>query len=360
MPRTPSAGAASPWVLIAGEDSWRADRALERVLATRAKGLDPADFTRLWGDECAFDDVVAAANSRSLFSPRTVVIVRRAEKLRGVGAVESEEAGDGSTDGPAAEAGSAEEPADGSLRAKGRKAPPAPDLPEIDGDALVVLVARKPDRRRGLWRKLSNAAQVEDAAVLKGRQLNEAAAAEASRLKVRLPYEALRDLVEQCGPELGRIVSEIEKIALYGAGSSDDLLATTGGPPPWAFTDALASRSSETVAHAHAALEQGEPALMLLSMAHRALRRTLVFGALRGAGTSSAEAAKELGLMPFKVADTEEAARAWDRGSIAVALQSLSECDRVLKLSSPPAPALLLATARATMPSRGRVRRASR
>jgi len=97
------AKAPSPIVLILGQDSLRADRALAGVLKERS--VDPSEIVRLWGDESSFADVFAAATSRSLFSDRTVVVVRRAEKLRGGGGRDPD-------DDPGEEAGDPPEPVD--------------------------------------------------------------------------------------------------------------------------------------------------------------------------------------------------------------------------------------------------------
>lgn len=357
-----TARAGSPIVLISGEDSLLSDRALARVLKERAGEEDPAEFRRLWGDECSINDVFSAAQNRSLFSSRTIVIVRRAEKLRGMG--KSGDAGPDASDGDAsADERGDETPVEAPLQAtkparKKSAKSEGPQLPELDDDSLVVFVARKVDRRGGLWKKISDAATFIDVQPLKGRALQDAAAEEARALGVKLGFEALKDLCEQAGPSLGRIVSELEKMSLYaGRGmDSSDVVSGTGAPPPWTFSDAVASRRTKVaIAALQESIEMGEPPLMLLSMAHRSIRRTLVFGALRSAGMDATSAASRAGVMPFKVRETEEAVRQWtssasraeSKGAVANvtskggrAMKALSEADRLLKLSSPGGPAL--------------------
>ena len=98
-------------VLIVGQDSLRADRALAAVLKER--DVDPSEIVRIWGDEASFSDAFAAASSRSLFSDKTVVVVRRAEKLRGGGSKESDDAAE---DGGESDVAEVEE-----VKPKGRK-----------------------------------------------------------------------------------------------------------------------------------------------------------------------------------------------------------------------------------------------
>ena len=189
MAKTPA-----PVVLILGQDSLRADRALTEVL--RARKADPAEVVRIWGDESSFSQVFAAANSRSLFAEQTVVVVRRAERLRGGGSareVDDEEGGD-ATDERAEEP----EPPVVVRGGKGKSpAPPAPDIPEFDASSTLILVARKADRRLGIWKKLSKIAETIDAEFLKGRALQMAASDEARALGLRVSEGVLRDIVDQ-------------------------------------------------------------------------------------------------------------------------------------------------------------------
>jgi DNA polymerase III delta subunit len=325
-------------VLIAGQDSLRADRALAETLASR--GADPAEVIRIWGDESSFADVFAAAMSRSLFSEKTVVVVRRAEKLRGAGKEESEE--------PDADGETEEAPEPVVTRKGGKAAAPVPDLPEFDASSLLILVARKADRRLGMWKKISKAGDVIDAEFLKGKALLMAASAEARSLGLRIPDDLLRDVVEQSGPGLGRIVSELEKMVLYqgGARESADGVAVTSAPPLDLRADALMvkdkARSLELLDEA---LRQGEAGLRVLATLHSTVRRLALFRTMRQSGLSAADAGAQLGIFPFKVADTDRAARSWSESELARALTVFAEADRRLKLSAPAVPLLTHAVA---------------
>jgi DNA polymerase-3 subunit delta len=331
-------------VLIHGQDSLRADRALEAAL--KARGADASDVVRIWGDESSFDDVFSAANSRSLFSERTVVVVRRAEKLRGGGAKGPEETPEGDDDGDVAEEVE-EKPA--SRKGAGKPAP-AGDLPELDSWSTLVLVARKVDRRFGMWKKLGKAAELIDVDYLKGRVLNMAAAAEAKTLGLRLSEEILRETVEQSGPSLGRIVSEFEKMRLFGSTSAvadQGIVAVTANAPLYLLSDALMAKDKRRCLDLlDDALRQGEAGLRVLATLHGTIRRLAMFRALRASGVSTADAGTQLGIIPFKVADTERAARSWADAEIASALSIFAEADRRLKLSAPTGPLLTHALAR--------------
>ncbi len=341
------AKASSPIVLILGQDSLLADRALARVLGER--GIDPSEIVRLWGDESSFADVFTAAASRTLFSDRTVVVVRRAEKLRGGGRDPDEDAGEEGTEVPEA----VEPPRE---KASGRKggtksaATPVSDLPDLDPRSTVIFVVRKTDRRFGMWKKISKVAELVDADYLKGQGLLRAAAAEAKALGLRVPDDLLKDLVDQSGPSLGRIASELEKMLLYQGPSgrgAEESVAVTSSPPLYLLADALMLKDKRrSLGLLDEALRQGEAGLRVLATVHGTVRKLALFRALRGSGVSAAEAGAQLGIFPFKVADTERAARSWSEADIAKALAIFAEADRRLKLSAPAVPVLTHALAR--------------
>jgi DNA polymerase III delta subunit len=333
----------SPIVLILGQDSLRADRALAGVLKIR--GVEPSEIVRLWGDESSFSDVFAAATSRSLFSEKTVVLVRRAEKLRGGGKDSDEDAPD------PADSEDVDEPAKKAGRSKtaAKAAASANDIPALDPSTSLILVVRKTDRRFGLWKKISKVAEVIDVEYLKGRSLAAATATEARALGLRIPEDLLRDIAEQSGPSLGRIVSELEKIVLYeGAvgGGPEGILAVTSSPPLYRLSDAIMLKNKrESLGLLDEALRQGEAGLRILATAHGTVRKLAAFRALRLSGASSTEAGAQTGILPFKVADTERAVRAWSTQDIGRALAVFAEADRRLKLSAPAAPLLTHALA---------------
>jgi DNA polymerase III delta subunit len=328
----------SPIVLILGQDSLRADRALSATL--QARGIEASEIVRLWGDEASFADVFAAATSRSLFSERTVVLVRRAEKLRGGGRDPGEEG----EDGPVSE--TVDEPEEPGKGRRNATKPPAPagELPELDSSASLIFVVRKTDRRFGLWKKISKVAELIDADYLKGKALHMAAAGEAKALGLRVPDDLLRDIVEQSGPSLGRIVSELEKMLLYQGPSgrgAEESVAVTSSPPLYLLSDALMLKDKrKSLGLLDDALRQGEAGLRVLATVHGTVRRLAMFRALRNSGMSSAEAGAQLGVLPFKIADTERAARSWSDSDIGRAFASFAEVDRRLKLSAPVAPVL--------------------
>ncbi len=328
-------------VLVLGPDSLRADRALQRVLEDR--GVNPQDVTRIWGDESSFGEVFSAATARSLFSSRTVVIVRRAERLRGGGGIDpgATEDESGSPEAETAEAGEEERNPQGRRAARGEA---STELPVLDPSSCIILVARKVDRRVGLWNKIGKVAEIVDAEYLKNKALYAAAADEARALGLRLSEEIVRETVEQSGPSLGRIVSEFEKMRLFQGGSggaSEDLLAVTSSRPLYLLSDSVCNKDKrESLDLLGEALRQGEAGLRILATAHGTIRKLALFRALRKRGVSASDAGAQAGLMPFKVGDAERASRNWTDSDLSCAFALLAEADRRLKLSAPQGPVL--------------------
>ena len=166
---------------------------------------------------------------------------------------------------------------------------------------------------------------------------------------LRVPDDLLRDIVEQSGPSLGRIFSELEKMLLYqgaagrGAGES---VAVTSSPPLYLLSDALMLKDKRKgLGLLDDALRQGEAGLRVLATMHGTVRKLAMFRALRNSGISSTDAGSQLGILPFKVADTERAARSWSDAEIGRALSAFAEADRRLKLSAPAVPVLTHALA---------------
>ena len=327
----------SPIVLIFGQDSLRADRALESVL--KARHVEPSEIVRIWGDESSFAEVFSASLSRSLFSEKTVVVVRRAEKLRGGGKDPDEDLDDDND----SESGEESEPS-GRGRSGGKSMAPSSELPELDSSSSLIFVVRKTDRRFGMWKKISKVAELIDAEYLKGKSLAMAAAAEAKALGLGVSDEVLRETVDQSGPSLGRIVSEFEKMLLYQGGTgrnADDLVAVTSSPPLYLLSDAVLEKNKRrSLGYLDDALRQGEAGLRVLATLHGTIRRLATFRALRGSGTSSSEAGTKLGILPFKVRDMDRAARSWSGAEIGRALSIFAEADRRLKLSASAVPVL--------------------
>ena len=296
--------AKQPLQVICGADSWLAGEALEKVLQEAVGDERGESVVSLRGDETTWPRVVEAAQTGSLFATRRAVVVRQADAIKGDG----------------------QEILDW--------------LEKPGADTTVVLVAAKPDKRRLPWKRLLDKGQVVSADPPKGRALRAYVADQVKRRKLALREDGLEELLERVGQDLRRVMAELEKLGAFAAGrkeplGADEVAAVLGkglAQPLYKLSDALAARRTGKVMELlEAALDDGEPALKVLSVLYRALRQVRGARALRESRASREEIVSKLGLLPFKANDVLDATRAWTDVELARAIAALDRADRRIK-----------------------------
>jgi len=323
---------AAPGVrLIAGGrefDSYRAEEALESALDA-AVGEDRTDAVEvLRGEETSWARVADAARTPSLFVSRRALVVRNAEAVKGD---------------------------DSSLLAL--LDDPAPGF-------VLILVAPRVDRRRSLWRRLFEAAEVTLAEPLKGRALRNEVLARARARGLELAADGLDELVERVGQDLRRLMGEIEKLEAFGFGrrpiGAEDVAGVLGrslARPLWEVADALWDRRAERVlALVEEAVEAGEAPLRILATLHRSLRTLRAGRAARGQAVPREQLASRLQVMPFKLDHLQRSLERWSEPELRRALGALLRADRTLKSQSGIDPRVILAAAVAATCGGGSVR----
>jgi len=290
---------------ILGEDTYLAEVALERVLS-EALGSDRDEALEvLYGDETRWPDVVARARMRSLFCPRRVLLVRRADQIKG-----DEEA-------------------------------VAAYLEDPSPDVTLVLLAAKPDRRRVVWKRVLAAATVHPADPKRGQALRGHVEGELRRRGLQLAPEAVGELIDRVGQDLRRLMGEVEKLeAFAGEGksvSAEDVAAVLGrgfAPPLYRLADAIAARDlAASLELLDELLREGEEGLRILGTLHRSLRQVRAAGALREGGSSAADIGRRLlpANMQFKARALVEASRRWSDPELRRAFDALGRADQALK-----------------------------
>jgi DNA polymerase-3 subunit delta len=307
---------------------------LEPLLADWV-GLDRSDsVTVLRGDECSWARVVESARSGSLFASRRAVVVRNGDALKG----EGDEL--------------------------------AAYLEDPSPDARLIVMVAKPDKRRAVWKRLLEHAEVHVAEPLKGMAARRYVTEQVRRRKLPLREDAIEELFERVGQDLRRLMGELDKIEAFtegrrGALGADEVAALLGrglAQPLYKLGDAFtARRRVEVLSLVERVLDDGEPALKVLATLHYAARRLRAARALRDARMPREALAGRLGVPPFKVQDLMEAARGWNDAQLVAAVAALSEADRRIKTSSDPRAALVAAVVEATGKGRAKtLRRAPR
>jgi DNA polymerase-3 subunit delta len=258
----------------------------------------------LRGDEVTWIQVIDIARSPSLFSPQRVVLVRGAESLRG--------------------------PDEG---VGGYLGDPTPGT-------LLILQAAKPDRRKGVWKKVLEQAEVVNAEPLKGRTLRGHVTGELRRRKLQLSEDAVDELIERVGGDLRRLMGEIDKLEAFGRGERalgvdavDEVLGKGLARPLYRLADAFCERrAAEALELIDELIGEGEAGVRILATLHRALRQVSGARELDASGRRSA-IAERLGVPPFKVDAVLRASRAWTDADVLRAYHALREADLRIKSS---------------------------
>jgi len=293
-------------VAILGADSYRAEAALEAVLE-KAVGKERSDTVTVFrGDETGWTRIVDAARTGSLFAARRAVVVRGADQAKGEGE---------------------------DLVAFVQDPPP---------DVTLVLLAAKPDKRKTIWKRVTEAATVVDAEPLKGRALRAWVTDEVRRRGLRLAEDALQELLERVGQDLRRLTGELDKLEAYAGDrkslGADDVAKVLGrglAQPLYKLADAMMERrKTEVLELIDSLLEEGEPAQKMLATLHRSIRQLRAMRALLAARTPRDQLASRLGILPFKTNDVVEASRRWTDDELRAAVRAMARADLQMKTGS--------------------------
>jgi DNA polymerase III delta subunit len=282
---------------------------------------------QVWrGDEASWARVIDNVSMRSLFADERALVVRGAEGLKG----EGDEV-----------AGYLDDPTPG---------------------VLLVLMARKADKRRAAWKRVMERAEVVSAEPLRGRALRSFVVDRLRQRGLRLNEDALAELLERVGQDLRRLMGEVDKLEAFLGGekalSAEDVAKVLGrgmARPLYRLSDAMSERRAELVLElVGELLDEGEQATLIVGTLHRSLRQVRAARAMTEARVPrEAIAAKLLPAnMAFKLPALLEAARRWTEPELRVAMAALGEADVRVKTSVDPRVALAAAVATAVRPSR--------
>ncbi len=318
---------------ILGADTYLAEMALEKLLAG-AVGIDREEAVQaLRGDETTWDRVLASAQMRSLFAEERALVVRGAEGLKGDG-----------------------EGLDAYLK------DPTPGV-------TLILLAAKPDKRKAVWKRITEKAAVIAAEPLRGAKLRSYVENELRRRRLKMAPEAVGELIDRVGGDLRRLMGEAEKLEAYAEGqaiSAEDVARVCGrglGRPLYVLADAFGQRDLQSaLEQVSAALEEGERPELVLSALHRSLRQVRGLRQMAEEKRSRDEMVRGLGLPPnmaFKVPALLEAARRWTDKDLSAALDALGQADRAVKRGVAASASLTAAVAAARRVDRRPVRPAS-
>ncbi len=242
-----AAGETGPLYLLIGEDDSEKSAVAAEFVEMVDEGLRAFSVDRLFGGEIKADDLVDAAATLPMMSPRRIVIVLDAERLL----IPKRE-------GKAADA--EQERLEAFV-----KNPPS--------HATVVLVCGPLDQRRRLVKLLLKEAQVVDCGTITDSADAERwVKARAERDKVPLDAAAVRTLVERAGIDIVRLRGGLERVALYAMGqpkiTADDVrqvVAAAGEATNFGIANAIEQNdAAEALRELSLALDGGAQPFFLM------------------------------------------------------------------------------------------------
>lgn len=340
LSRELAAGKIAPVYLVSGGEEFLRELALKEI---EAAVLDPTQGGLLEFNQERFDgqasstttvgEVVLSANQLPLMSGpggRRLVLVRRARRL-----VEpARRAADGEA---AAEAA----PADVQAMVDYIK-DPAPRT------VLVLEMEAPPDGRRKSWKEIERAAVVLECDPLKEWEVPKWIGSQAKKLNLRLGPEEVRYLASEFGADQRRLATELEKVAIYGAGGpvSLDEMATLLGRGKaqhvFRFVDAVAARDAgRALKQLNRLLDEGEPPFPILALLDRRVAQLLVAKEVRGRGRRGQQLAAELRIPPRAAEELARHADGFEESELLEGVKALAATDRALKSTGIPARLLL-------------------
>lgn len=236
-----------PLYLLLGSDEAEKTSLADEIIEVLDKDLRVFNLDRFYGAEVSPQALVDTARTLPMGTDRRVVVVSQAEKL-----IEPKRSGESVT-----------------------KALSSLSDYVMSPEPLtsVVLIAGALDRRRKLTTLLMKKAAVVDCAGVEGgAEVKGWVRDRFSKTGLSITSKALRALIDRAGDEIGRLRSDVERVALYAAGrdcvEETDVLAVVGpvtSQDDWAVTRAIERcATSEALKELAMALDAGAAPQMVL------------------------------------------------------------------------------------------------
>lgn len=246
--------------LFTGEATLRR-RAIRRLLAELQGDRKQAPpVTYLDAEEIALRDLLQALQTSSLFAERTIIWVTQAERLSEPSAI-------------------------------------AECLARLPPQFTVIFEASKLEARSPLYRAIAQHGKVQDFPLVDRRELPGYVKQLLQEHGVQLTPEGFRYLIEAVSPDLGRLESEIEKLALYATRRSlkleelQGLLFADKGGNVFQLIDALVERRPEALHLLKELLDGGEDPNKIFFLIVGQVRALLTVSSLAAEGLRSEEIA---------------------------------------------------------------------
>jgi DNA polymerase-3 subunit delta len=286
--------------LVAGPESFLAERAIDRLVSDARDESPQASLTQVTGEELTAGMVDQMAGA-DLFSSQTIAVVSGAEKTpKDV------------------------EPA--LLRL-------AHDVPD---DVALVISHASGNLGKALLTKLTGlASEVVDCPAIKAWDLAKFVGAEVRATGKSIAQDAAQHLVDSVGTDTRSLAGAVSQLV---SDTETDIITVSvvaqyfaGRATVTAFAvsdDALAGRVAEAIVKLRWALSTGVPHVLVTSALANSLRQLGKYLALSATGKPSAA---DIGVPPWKMKDVAATARSWSQAAVGAAIRSVSLADAQIK-----------------------------
>lgn len=296
-------------VCILGSEAYLRDRAVEMIKSSvLLGGFSSMNFDRFVGKEAAAASILAAVKTLPMMAKVRLVLVQEADAM------------------PAEEANSF-----------------IPYLEQPSASTCLCLVAEALDQRTKWFMALKKHAFFVKTDPLTERQLPDFVKECAKNAQLSLTADAISQLIETVGADLGQLHQSIERVAHYvglqGTAQPKDieaLVPNTRVQSVFKLVDALGANDIATSLRVlHTLLETKEPALRLLALVVRHVRQLWVLqdALARTPNLSYAQAAQVAGVPPFAVGKLMDQARRLSKLQVEKMHEHVYQTDRALKRS---------------------------
>jgi len=266
-------GELRPFYYLCGEEDLLKAESFAKLKAASLKGgLPDFNFDQFYYGDIDVARVVSAASTLPVMSPKRLVVLRDAEKLK----AEEQE------------------------MLLTYLANPSPST-------TLVFVGRSADKRKKFFSTISKAGGLVEHSHPPEREMPKWVRWVAKKKGVEVSPDAARYLVEIIGNDLTSISSELEKLSLYVGDKKrvdlEDVEAVTVDSKTrtvFQLTDAIATKNlKDSLLYLKKLLEGGESPIMIISMIVRQLRLIWTGVSMKNRGAGESEIRKRISLPPF-------------------------------------------------------------
>ena len=294
--------------LILGEEHYQCRSAIKLLKATAissdAEAFDCSEFS---AGEVSVDEIIKAANTFPMVSPKRMTLVSAAEKLK-----DSEQ--DVLLD----------------------------SLKTLSSRSILVLHASELDRRKKFYKTMRGTHCAVELNRLKGAALERWAEAFLRQGGYRMPAAGIKKLLALVGSDLQTLASELEKLMLYSGkeknisnSTIDNLVLTSRQHRIFELIDAVGQRDRKGALWSlDNLLGTGEHPLVVVAMMARHCRQMLIAKEYLLEGRNAREISSAAQIPPFILDQFLRQARVVDFSSIQEMYVHLADIDRKLKSSA--------------------------